>query len=317
MYKKSILCILLLFFVCSGFSQTQFYYFYTDKFYNDEVYVTPDSIYFIGVDYNEYSILPLSLFKLNDNGFLYYDNEIVLLDNLTNALVISEQRKEYIRLLDFYDKLKRNVEERYLHYYYSNRSLKGETRYKASSELSEKTKNGLVIYEADNLGKFAFDKTEQIGDLYFNFNHKPWVEGVSGNGIGESIHLSCDTEFNSIAILNGYIDFDKLHLYKNNSRVKKFKVLDEDNNVEYFALLDDEVKFQFIYFEKPTKKVKLIIEEVYEGSKWDDTCITGLIPSNYKVKSESFDFKNQKQENAINLSKELSKSLKNKVLKKE
>lgn len=299
----------------TAFSQTKFYHFYTDVFYNDEVYVTPDSIYSISADYNEYKSLPRSLFNLNDNGFLYYKNDIVLLDNVGDALYISEQRKEYASLLDFYKKLKRNVEERYLHYYYSNRSLKGETRYKASSELKENTKNGMVVYEADNLGKFAFDKTEQVCDLFLNFNHKPWVEGVSGNGIGESIHLSCDTEFNSIVILNGYVDFDKLHLYKNNSRVKKFKILDEDNNAEYFALLDDEVKFQFIYFEKPTKNAKLIIEEVYEGDKWNDTCITGLIPSNYKVKSNSFDYKNQKQENAIDLAKDLNNHLNNKILK--
>lgn len=297
------------------FAQNQFYRFYTDIFYNDEIYITPEKIYSIGVDYDEYSILPRNLFTLNDNGYFYYKDDIILLDNVSDALFISEQKKEYNSLLDFYNQLKRNVEERYLHFYYSNRSLEGETRFKASSELREDTKDGTVIYEADNLGKFAFDKTEQVCDLYLNFNHKPWVEGAAGYGIGESIEISCDTKFSSIMILNGYVDFDRIDLYKKNSRVKIFKVMDLDNKKEYFVSLDDEVKFQFVYFEKPTKNVCFIIEDVYKGNKWSDTCVSGMIPSNYKVKAKHFDYLNQKQENMFDLEKDLDELLKRKKYK--
>ncbi|MBR0098696.1 MAG: hypothetical protein IJP90_03165, partial [Treponema sp.] len=53
-----------------------------------------------------------------------------------------------------------------------------------------------------------------------------------------------------------------------------------DNNQEYIFNLEDVVEFQSFYFRKKTKNIELTIKEVYKGEKWDDTCITALIPAN-------------------------------------
>ena len=289
------------------------YTFYTSEMWEDKVFVIYDNIYVINVDLREYRVLSRDNFKLNENGYLYYLDDIVLLDNIYNGLFINRERNRYKGLLEFYEKINRKVEERYLKYYPTNRML-GNTTYSSSSQLIETTKNGEVLYEVDNLGKFAFDKTEQICNLYINFNHKPWVEGKLGYGIGEFIEITCDTEFASLVILNGYIDFDNLELYKKNSRIKNFIVEDLTNDKQYSVFLDDEVKFQFVYFENKTKNVRLTINDVYKGSKWDDTCLTGVIPSGYEQNDLEFNYLVQNQDKSKSINKELEELLKKSTL---
>ena len=79
-------------------------------------------------------------------------------------------------------------------------------------------------------------------------------------------------------IFHGYVARERLDLYKKNSRVKDIEIIDLDNNIKYSFTLLDEVRIQTIKMTQWTKNIKLIIQSVYKGDKWDDTCITSIIP---------------------------------------
>ena len=165
--------------------------------------------------------------------------------------------------------------------------------YKATSELKENTKEGAVVYKAENLGKFAYASGDHYSPFAWNFEGKPWVEGVKGYGIGEKITLSTKEPFSKFVILNGYVCPQKPGLYKKNSRVKTFSVKDLDNNQEYVFNLEDVVEFQSFYLRKKTQNIELTIKDVYKGDKWDDTCVTAIVPeTSYTFEGEdtSVDF---------------------------
>lgn len=131
-----------------------------------------------------------------------------------------------------------------------------------------------------------------------------WVEGVKGSGIGEWVKISIDAysslaEFTStpfslseIAVLPGYAKTDKT--WKENNRVKKLLVVAHSpvparpgkEWTVYRLSLRDEAKMQV--FEIPSsemnvnlrgmkKDIWIKIEEVYQGTKYDDTCISEFV----------------------------------------
>lgn len=139
-----------------------------------------------------------------------------------------------------------------------------------------------------------------------------WAEGVDGYGIGESIRItsSCgylydhalypegkvvfldgDIEpdiydgymrYTEICIVNGYAKNDTV--WEENGRVKRLLMYVEDHPYAYLEL-EDTMNPQ--YFTLPADAIKaadgveihfqFVIEEVYEGTKYEDTCLTGLV----------------------------------------
>lgn len=100
-----------------------------------------------------------------------------------------------------------------------------------------------------------------------------WVEGKLGYGIGEWFEVQAITVN---VIYNGYQSSPKN--WKNNSRVKRFKVYIDGKAV---CLLDltDEMGAQ--YFELPHRpnwenkaNFRFEIVDVYKGDKWDDVCVS-------------------------------------------
>ncbi|MDA3812245.1 MAG: hypothetical protein PF518_18150 [Spirochaetaceae bacterium] len=106
---------------------------------------------------------------------------------------------------------------------------------------------------------------------------QPWVEGKEGYGIGE--YLTIDSlKHPSLMISIGFISYDKPYLYEYNSRPKKIKIIDLETNDSHVFELEDtpglqQIKFNDFY----SHKVKIIVEEVFPGTKWDDTCINFMI----------------------------------------
>lgn len=137
----------------------------------------------------------------------------------------------------------------------------------ASSILDEK-------YKALN----AFD-----GDL-----NTCWAEGVDGNGVGESIifNSSPHDNFNleEIKIFPGYGKSEKL-FYKN-SRIKKMEIIlyfqpniktIRTSKESITVAFKDVPEFKIIPIQKNLVSIiKFKILEVYEGSKWQDTCISEI-----------------------------------------
>jgi hypothetical protein len=144
---------------------------------------------------------------------------------------------------------------------------------KASSVLAPQ---GKTSYDASHL---AIDDRENI-----------WAEGVDGYGIGESIEIKqmylgtghAELTLYSMCIVNG--NAKSATKWRENSRVKSMKLYYEG---EYLGdiELEDTIKPQYIDLSPLNIKVgngfdahfKFEITDVYKGSKYDDTCLTGII----------------------------------------
>ncbi len=143
----------------------------------------------------------------------------------------------------------------------------------ASSELEE-TAN--IYYSPDNL---AMQSKWSV-----------WSEGVSGYGIGETIdykrmYMGPGPEqltFDKLCIVNGYAENEKK--WQANSRVKSLKFYYFD---EYMGTitLEDTMYPQYIDLSELNMTIgngreasfRFEIAEVYEGEKYEDTCMTGIM----------------------------------------
>ena len=131
--------------------------------------------------------------------------------------------------------------------------------------------------------------SSQLNEPEYGINHPPhavlenkddtaWVEGVEGNGIGESITLQLNSNYtiSGFKIKAGYFKSDDL--YNKNSRPKKLLVTYSDmyGGGEIEVTLKDTKKVQTVTFDTPVEAydISLIIESVYPGNKYEDTAIT-------------------------------------------
>ncbi|WP_375561180.1 hypothetical protein ACE193_01080 [Bernardetia sp. OM2101] len=118
-----------------------------------------------------------------------------------------------------------------------------------------------------------------------------WVEGVKGDGIGESLTYSfppSHPRITEIKIVNGYVKSEKA--WKENSRVKQLKLyindvptallnLEDNRNEQAFTVEpignSDRENFENLK-DKPWWTLKFEITEVYKGEKYEDTAITEI-----------------------------------------
>ena len=139
---------------------------------------------------------------------------------------------------------------------HTGRRTEGYVPIKFTGVSSSLTEND-INYEINNLASFN--------------QRMPWVEGVEGNGLGEYLEFSEDHGYTNIIISIGYVDYSKPYLYKENSRPKTIKIISE--NYELIYHLDDTPNPQRINLPERTDKFKIEIIEVYQGTKYEDTCI--------------------------------------------
>ena len=104
----------------------------------------------------------------------------------------------------------------------------------------------------------------------------PWVEGVSGDGIGEVQTVNVPFGSDTFLFLNGFIDSGRPDLYLKNSRIKDLIVRNgafqktitlkdspEPQIIQFACLLEGEVSFE--------------IKSVYKGTKYEDTAMSGIL----------------------------------------
>lgn len=104
-----------------------------------------------------------------------------------------------------------------------------------------------------------------------------WSEGVTGYGHGEWIKLNFAhvQTVNTIKIVNGLVN-DKNGYYKNN-RVESLILEFSDGSTQIVYLQDNNTSYQTIQISPvDTTYVKCIINSVYPGSKYNDTCIADI-----------------------------------------
>ena len=237
--------------------------------YKDKIVISNEDV--PGFKPKEY---PRELFYLDNNGFYHLkiqkDLIVIFEENHISEFIDPSVNQSLVTYDDYLISFKKRIEDS--NEYYNMDEFN--TVYTASSELKE----GTTVYSAKNLGTLFLPPDSKESSRMWNPGHKPWVEGVAGYGENEFITINTSREFNEINILNGYVARERLDLYKKNSRVKDIEIIDLDNNIKYSFTLLDEVKIQTIKMKQWTKNIKLIIKSVYKGDKWDDTCITSIIP---------------------------------------
>lgn len=135
-----------------------------------------------------------------------------------------------------------------------------------------------------------FKENSKVYSTYFLNQCKleyPWVENDSDYGIGEYLEftlagksLTSERVFTAkgFFIFNGFISWNNQSLYEKNSRVKKLKLLDLVTKESWEFFLEDIPNPQYIDCSgHEGHKIRVVIDEVYEGTKYTDTCISGLI----------------------------------------
>lgn len=142
----------------------------------------------------------------------------------------------------------------------SDAIMKGVSGTSSSSAL----KDGDTVYSASN-----------IVDMN---GHTCWADGVAGLGIGESITINFNQKYNisGFRIFNGYQKTQDL--FNKNSRPTALRVIGSDGSNEVYNI-EDSIYEQDIYFDKmiSVNSIKLVIEKVARGSKYEDTCISEVI----------------------------------------
>lgn len=102
-----------------------------------------------------------------------------------------------------------------------------------------------------------------------------WSEGVKGIGIGESIEIHFNGNY-TVSGMNIWIGHQKSQdLFYQNARPTALRVEGSDGSKEIYNL-EDKFGPQRVNFKKPitANKVKLIVERVAPGNKYEDTCIS-------------------------------------------
>lgn len=132
----------------------------------------------------------------------------------------------------------------------------------------------------ESSGKISYDPKN-----LHDFNIKTaWVENKIDYGIGEYIEYVFSNEnprINEIIILNGYAKSDKS--FTENSRVKSLELFVNDEYLLTLELKDNRLLQKFKlpvlgrYNDKKGKWIlKLVVKEIYEGSKYKDTAISEI-----------------------------------------
>jgi hypothetical protein len=102
-----------------------------------------------------------------------------------------------------------------------------------------------------------------------------WVPVGKDGGIGEWVEISFDdpVSINAITLINGYAKSDIA--FSNNNRVKK-ATLEFSDGSRKEIFLQDTAKPQTFRIGKKTITIRLYIDEIYKGAKYDDTCLSGI-----------------------------------------
>ena len=196
-------------------------------------------------------------------------------DTITKEILSQEQKEERNIFLQKKEGTYHHPFESDLHgwgkLYFADDGIK---TIRASSHLKEST----VTYSPENLcRRFYVETGDDPGRLSFDYITPPWVEGVNGYGIGEYLDIEFKKPSDEIQILNGFVDFDRQYLFKENSRIKTIVIESKTPEFSKTYELLDLVKFSVIKLPQNTDSIRITIKDVYKGDKYDDTCLTAIV----------------------------------------
>lgn len=108
-----------------------------------------------------------------------------------------------------------------------------------------------------------------------------WSEGAKGYGIDEWVQVERDglVDIGKILIVNGY--HQSQETYDNNGRLKRFRLDFSQGEYIYYEVDENKIESNYIRitFNRPisTDSIRLTILDAFEGSKYEDTCITDIV----------------------------------------
>jgi hypothetical protein len=122
----------------------------------------------------------------------------------------------------------------------------------------------------------------------FQWRNGGWAEGKDDAGIGESIEmeLKSPTVIHTLGFINGYIKTRSL--FEKNNRIKKIEITFNDEYSTVYTLKDVFTHYLYLHlfayqlfenneYTKPVKKIKLTIKDIYRGTHYNDTCLSGIL----------------------------------------
>jgi hypothetical protein len=128
-------------------------------------------------------------------------------------------------------------------------------------------------------GKHNYDVVNIKGDPTREVP-SPWVEGVEGDGIGESITLNVKRPLPLYGILiqPGYYEYDDKKPWLKNNRVAALEIMLNDEHTFTESIPDERFERPYLIrvrdYTKPVNKIKLVIKGVHRGTQFRDTCIS-------------------------------------------
>lgn len=272
----------------------------------EDYYVIDDGkkVYFFLGWKKVYTTIPSEYVSYDSDGYLkltYNNRQLLVIEGEKVSHECGNFRTDGINQ---YDEFSTKAKEDGSYSRYHDYNVK---KISTTSYLKEKQYGKEIIYLPDNLFR-NFLIGCRCHPYWWNDSHIPWVEGVKGNGIGESVTIEFTKEVYGISVLNGYTDINNMKLFKENSRVKQLIISDLKNNIEKIVDFDDKVYFNYIEFDKPTDKIRLTIKDVYPGTKYQDTCISSVIENTNKPERdvEIKKYREETFENLLNNCKEVS-----------
>ena len=112
-----------------------------------------------------------------------------------------------------------------------------------------------------------------------------WQCGDYGYGTGEWLILfnpnASAVRVNKITVYNGFqstaYNTSEKDFYYLNTRVEDFRLEFDDGSTEHFSLRDSKGAQNFTFESRDTCYVKFVIESVYAGDEYKDTCVAEVI----------------------------------------
>ncbi|MEY9110510.1 hypothetical protein ABH999_006706 [Bradyrhizobium yuanmingense] len=139
-------------------------------------------------------------------------------------------------------------------------------------------RSGFETYCVSSMLKPQFGNSYDAANLFDASTGTAWVEGASGNGIGEWIAIEFETlrRVKSIHVQNGYQKSPDI--FANNNRVRQIRVLFSGGESQTF-ILDDKLSAQLLTLRPPVSAhwMQFIIDDVWAGNRYTDTAITKLL----------------------------------------
>ena len=239
---------------------------------------------YMGVNYQTYSPQKENLYY-NENGYLIWKDGSWYAGKLYDAIIIDGKydyrlvETPFMKAEDFsYSTVKSNSDAYEMYKIQCPCLLSFVANIKASSTLKDKN----YSYDIENV---TLPSRENC-----YVQNLPWAEGKADEGIGESIEFDIMSVYNAysdgagrkeirgdiqVAILNGFVNPYKQPLFYENNRIKKASIYVDGK--KYMDLnFNDFVEFTDFEIPGDSKHVKIVIDEVYKGTKYNDTCITKI-----------------------------------------